>query len=805
MTQILPPVRLAIAASALLLPWVAQAADPAPFDLIGPELTVSVQRGKTTLPIGQVPALMSGDQLTIRANLPTDQSVKYRLVSAFLRGVTNPPPKDWIDSVETWQRKDKKRTLTLTVPKDARQLVLYMVPDTGGDFGTIADAVRGKPGEFVRVTQDINRASLDRSRLDAFVAGIRSQENSHPEYLRTVAPILSSSLAMKLNPDCLAKVVESQAACLLEHREALVLGDIHSNSLTETIAGAPADLAMQISATREAGYGFYSPYIGVVRDLARIFGAFSSPEFSYLPALGLQNGATISLMLNTAPSFRKPKSVLVAALPAIEKDAPPPLRKTSEAAICGVRSDAVFGVEGAPLIFATDYAHSMALRLKGKDGQVMEAPLVARADRGGYVMATVLKAADFEQATTGVVHGYWGFDSFDGPEYLVQFPQGGAWRADGEAQRLIVGRDNSLVLTGPAPACVESVSVQLPGGQSRPAKWRVDGADSIAVDMPLTGIAAGDVQVTVKPIGLDPVTVLARAYAEQSRIDALTLHAGDGGAVLSGLRLDQIGSVTMEGISFRPGDLTREGDADRLELRAEAPDKVAALARGQTGKAQISLKDGRKTTIPFTIAPPHPTLSILGKTIVDRAAPSGLPIQLANDDLLPDSARMTISFRAPDGLALSPRDVIDVATTDGSAQVRLTGDKGLRLESRQVAIATLDPAALGPSAFGPLRYRLVQGGLAGQWQPLATLVRLPSIQSITCAAGDGKSCTMTGQSLFLVENVASDPAFATAKPLPSGFTGQSVEIPRPQGQALYVKLRDAPTTVQTVSLEQAAR
>ncbi len=801
------PSRLALIATAcaVLVPAAVEAADPAPFDLNGPELSVTVTRGDASLPIGQVPALMSGDQLTISANLPADQSVKYRLISAFLRGVTNPPPKDWIDSVETWQRKEKKRTLKLTVPNDARQLVLFLVPDTGGDFGTIADAVRGKPGEFVRVTQDINQASLDRSRLNAFVAGIRSQENTHPEYLRTVAPILSSSLSMKLNPDCLAKVVESQAACLLEHREALVLGDIHTNSMTETIVGAPADLAMQISATREAGYGFYSPYIGVVRDLARIFGAFNSPEFSYLPALGIQNGPSVALLLNTAPSFRKPKSVLVAAMPAIEKDAPPPLRKTSDTAICGVRPDAVFGVEGAPLVFATDYAHGMALRLKAKDGRTIEAPLVARADRGGYVMTTILKAQDFDAATTGLVHGFWGFDTFNGPEYLIQFPQGGEWRADPDAQRLIAGRDNSLTVKGPAPACVESVNVQLPGGQIRPAKWRVDGPDGIVVDVPLTGMGAGDMQVTVKPTGLDPVTLSTRAYAEQSRLDALTLHGGDQSAALTGLRLDQIKGVTIEGIAFRPGELTREGDADRLELQSEMPEKAAALTQGQNGKAQILLKDGRKASLPYMIASPRPALSILGKSIADKATPSGLPIRLANPDLLPDSARMTVSFRAPEGLTLSPKDVIDVATEDGSAQVRLTSDKGLRLESQQVAIATIDPAALGASAFGPLRYRLVQNGLAGKWQPIATLVRLPSIQSITCAPGGGDSCTMSGQNLFLLESVAADPAATNAKTLPSGFTGQSIDVPKPQGQALYLKLRDAPATIQTLSLEEAAR
>ena len=43
-----------------------------------------------------------------------------------------------------------------------------------------------------------------------------------------------------------------------------------------------------------------------------------------------------------------------------------------------------------------------------------------------------------------------------------------------------------------------------------------------------------------------------------------------------------------------------------------------------------------------------------------------------------------------------------------------------------LVMATLDPLkSFGPSAFGPLRFRAVDGNLKGDWQPLATLVRLP--------------------------------------------------------------------------------
>ena len=523
----LPSVRLSLVALAACLSSAGtRAAEPAPFDLPGPDLSVSVTRGGRTLPIGQVPALATGDLIRIEANLPADQSVHYRLISAFLRGVTNPPPQKWIATAETWARKDKKRTLKLTVPQHARQLVLFLVPDTGGDLGTISDAVRGRPGEFVRATQDINKASLDRARLDAFVAGIRSQENSHPEYLRTVAPNLSSSLAVKLNPDCLAKVVEFQAACLVENRDSLVLGDIHSNSLTETITGAPTDLAMQISATREGGYGFYSPYIGVVRDLARIFGAFNSPEFSYLPALGIHRGSAVSLLLNSAPSFRKPKSVLIAAMPAIEKNVPPPLRKGSDAAICATRPGALFSVEGAPLIYATDYAHHMALRLTDRNGHMIDVPVVARADKGGYVLASPLDAAALSGPASGRLHGSWGFDPFDGPEFAVQLPQDSAWQPD-RAQPLIAGRATRLLVQGAAPACVESVSVRLPGGQSQPAKWQLSGGDGIAVDIPPGGGGPGDIAVAIKSFGNEQAAMLTiPASAEPQPVSPAPTESG---------------------------------------------------------------------------------------------------------------------------------------------------------------------------------------------------------------------------------------------------------------------------------------
>src|ERR1700743_163529 len=94
-----------IAFLVLLAAVAAHAAEPAPFDLAGPNLSVTVTRGDKTLPITQVPNLAPGDRLWIQADFPPDQAAHYLMVAAFLRGATNPPPESWFFPCETWKPK----------------------------------------------------------------------------------------------------------------------------------------------------------------------------------------------------------------------------------------------------------------------------------------------------------------------------------------------------------------------------------------------------------------------------------------------------------------------------------------------------------------------------------------------------------------------------------------------------------------------------------------------------------------------------------------------------------------------------
>src|SRR5437016_3483421 len=109
-STVLAPVTLGIRRSIFLalvalLAAIAVHAEPAPFDLGGPNLAITVTRGQKTLPITQVPNLAPGDRLWIQADFPASQSAHYLMVAAFLRGATNPPPEEWFYPCETWKAK----------------------------------------------------------------------------------------------------------------------------------------------------------------------------------------------------------------------------------------------------------------------------------------------------------------------------------------------------------------------------------------------------------------------------------------------------------------------------------------------------------------------------------------------------------------------------------------------------------------------------------------------------------------------------------------------------------------------------
>ena len=176
----------------------------------------------------------------------------------------------------------------ITVPAVAQQALIFLAPQTGGDFGTLRSAVRGKPGAFVRASQDLNQAGLDRSRLDKYLNAVKGMSGGEASALHDRSVLLARSLNIKIDNECFQKPRQQQESCLTQNPDQLVLDDGHSQSMVAALtSGSGPDLIGQLSTTRLAGGGVYSAYVGAVVDLAKMMESFRTPEYRYIPALAL--------------------------------------------------------------------------------------------------------------------------------------------------------------------------------------------------------------------------------------------------------------------------------------------------------------------------------------------------------------------------------------------------------------------------------------------------------------------------------------------------------------------------------------
>jgi hypothetical protein len=780
-------------------------ADPATFDLSGPKLEVKVTRGGQTLPITQVPNLAVGDKLWIHPDFPPGQAAHYLLIAAFLRGSTNPPPEDWFFRAETWNKKFEG--LTVTVPQGAQQVIVFLAPETGGDFKTLMNAVRGRPGAFVRASQDLNQATLDRSRLDTYLAAVRKINATNPDQLKEATPLLARSLDIKLDEKCLELDTTLQAPCLTEKQDGLILNDGHSMSIVEALTSGPAgDLAMQASYTPQASFGYYSPYVGSVIDMARILDSFHNAQYQYIPALADQQDGSLDLKLNTPPSFHNPKSVIVVALPAIEAAQPPPLHPVDEKQVfCAEKTALVLPVDGAPLVFSTQYAHHLVLHLEA-GGKSIDLPLVPDAMRGGLLvdskpLAGVTPGSD----VTGAMQGTWGFQSFSGPKFHLQGARQQQWQiASADQNALVVGREDTIHLVADDTSCVDSIQFKDAAGKEVKAVWKVDKPNQLEVKLPLKDAHPGDFTLIVKQAGLDKAEdISAHTYSEAGHLESFTIHSGDHEGLLKGSRLDEVASLSVKGIKFVPGKLSSSQGSDELPMDTNDIKAVGALTAGQSLQGSATLKDGRTADLQVTVDAARPRVALIGKNIEDGNSSSASNIQLANPDEVPQSSKLVFSIKAQSPVAFTREDKIEVATNDGSYSTVLSmGEGTLTLQDSSTALATFDPGkAFGGSAFGPLRFRIIDAnGIKGDWQPLATLVRLPQFQALKCPYATDQPCKLTGSNLFLVDAVSGDAQFAHPVQVPDGFPGSILPVPHPSSGELYVKLRDDPSVVNQVSL-----
>ncbi len=780
-------------------------ADTAAFDLVGPKLEVRVQRAGKTLPVSQVPSLQAGDRLWVHPDFPDNQSVHYLMVVAFLRGATNPPPDSWFIPIESWSKAVHEEGIYLTVPEGAQEALVMLAPETGGAFSTLRKAVRGKPGAFVRAAQDLEQASLDRARLEKYLQVVREGAVTDPDQLKARAILLAHTLSIRLDQQCFDKPTAQQVPCLTQNTDQLVLDDAHNQTMVATLtSGTSTDLMSQLSSTPTARSGYYSPYVGSVMDLAKILGSTHTAQYQYIPALALPKQDQMNLRLNNPPSFRNPKSVLVIGLPPVQSAPSSTLRATNPMQVlCASKPQLVLPVENDPLAFATELGHNYVLSVETKTGWV-DLPAVADPASGGFVVKTegMQNAATDGDETSGILRGAWGFGTFEGPRFRLRTSHPAHWIvASKDASALIVGREDTLHLQSADSSCVEEVSLLDEQGKRLDAQWKIIKPDELEVRVPLQGSSVGSLTMMVKKFGLhDADEIHLHAYAEAGRLDGFTIHAGDSDGVLKGTRLDQVVALQAGPLLFKPSELSRANQHDELILTSEDPVASSLLQPDQAIALQAVLKDGRVLDLQSTVAPRRPNVSVISKSVqYDDNVPQSL-VRLGDSQELPQEARLSFFLKTQLPEAFPPTEKIEVATADDSFHVLLSfKDGNLTLQDSKTVFAVLDPMKLlGPSAFGPLKFRPVAGdGVEGDWQPLIDLVRVPTLKTVSCPSLRERQCTLSGDKLFLIDKVSSDPDFANAVTVPDGFAETTLLIPPLKGKTLYLKLRDDPVSVDT--------
>jgi len=789
------------------------------FDLAGPKIDVHVKRGALTLPISKTPNLLPGDRLWIHPDMPESQSTHFVLVVAFLRGATNPPPPVWFTRVETWTREARSEGVFVTVPAEAQQALIFLAPETGGDFNTLKKAVQDRPGAFIRAAQDLQAAGWDRMRVEAYLAQVKVTSQTDPKALKEHAEMAARSLGVKINQDCFEKPTEIQVSCLSQNSAGMVLDDSNAQSLVAQLTnGSTTDLMNQLSYSSMAGGGAYSPYVGAIVDTLKILSSLHTAHFQYIPALALPTDDALNLRLNMPPSFRNPKSVVVVALPPLGPAKPEPLHPVAPAErFCAQKPGLVLPAEGAPMVFASQLAHDLTLHIgpqteargspngssaASSAASSIDLPVVADPSKGGLVLkqpAPALPAGEL----VGAIRGKWGFDDWTGPQFHLLSSLPGGWKlAASDQSALVVGREDTLHFEGQDTLCVDRVEEQIGSEPPRRLIWRSPNPEAMEVTVPMKEAQPGPVTVSIYHYGVEkPESIAMIAFADAASLDRLTLSAGDPVALLKGTRLDEVATAELDGIAFTPSNLSRVEDRDQLLMKAAA--STVRLDPEKHYVSHIELKDGRQLRAPVTVEPPRPQVALLNKGVQADASATPSPVQLGSPDDLPLEGRLVFFLKSTVPSKFPRNEKVELAAADGSFQTQLSlADGSLMLEDARTAMGSVEPLTrFGASAFGPVRVRVVSAnGATGDWLPLGTLVRLPGFKELRCPRALARPCTLTGANLFLTDSVAATPDFGNPTEVPPDFTGTQLTVPHPVNGLLYLKVRDDPVTVQTLTL-----
>ncbi len=403
------------------------------------------------------------------------------------------------------------------------------------------------------------------------------------------------------------------------------------------------------------------------------------------------------------------------------------------------------------------------------------------------------------------LQGYWGFDRYHGPSFTLMNARSKTWELSaGDEDALVVGRQDTVHLQADSVSCVDGIMLKDPAGKELKADWKPLKSNELEVKLPLQDARPGAMTLVVTQYGMsEPQSISIQTFAEPGHFNGFSVHAGDAQGVLTGSRLDEVASLSIRNVVFTAGELTTRNGGDELAMIA-ADAQAAAILKPEHGiAARITLKDGRTVPVSASVDGPRPRVTLISQSVQPSPSSKGSHIQLADPGEVPQDATLTFAVRTQWPALFSREETIEVATTDESLSTVLSfANGGITLENAHVAVATLNPAkAFGPSAFGPLQFRVVAKGGVGDWLPLGNLVRLPVLSDIACPQVPELACKLSGSNLFLVDSLSSDRDFSHPVQVPDGFLGSALPVPHPTTGSLYVKLRDDPAAINATSME----
>ena len=341
----------------------------------------------------------------------------------------------------------------------------------------------------------------------------------------------------------------------------------------------------------------------------------------------------------------------------------------------------------------------------------IDLPATADAAQGGFVIDTSpLETASLEDRFQGSLHGYWGFEKFDGPGFQLVNTHSQAWTpSSADDGSLIVGRANTIHLQAGSVACIDRIMVKDPAGKELRVEWSPVKANEVEINLPLQQAEPGALTLFVSQFGAsEPHPVELRAYPEAGRFESFSIHAGEIAGrserqpaqrcrqpVAQGTR------VRARGLHFQPCEQRCAADGG---LEADTGSRSHGPAARESRRKQRSLFATDVLTRSTSPSPRlAPASSCVGKSVQLSARSNDSNIQLASEDQLPQDAQLVFSVRAKSPATFGRDENIEVATEDEAFATTLSlANRGLTLADAKVAVATFDPAkAFGFSAFGP--------------------------------------------------------------------------------------------------------